>query len=445
MMPYDITKYEPGYGGLINSAGNVVNQADGITSTGARLSANDVVAVTMQNASTATGIGISLNTSNSSMAVLDVQGTFVGTITVKATIDGTSYFSVKTTDISNDARVANISAAGQYSLRVNGFINIIAQITAYTSGSITVYGRASASGTSHHTAAITNTPTVLQGGVDQTSAFKNYTLQLAATATGNGNLADVTGYSALTLTCIITGTATITFEGSNDSTFPANATAQLIGRPSPNTGNASSTQSATGVVFINVSAVRYVRARISSFASGTVDVTGVAELGAINWYPTTAGYGSSDALPSTSSLQGIGSFNLLYNGYSWDRVRNNQYVQLIASGARTSTTSSSQLTNFNFRGISVNLSITVASGTGGLQIAIQGYDQSSASYKTLHTLATAITATGLYVVQMYPSIDNVNSAITQTISQALPAQYRVQVVHGDASSYTYSLSVNYIL
>lgn len=444
-MPYDITKYEPGYGGLINSAGEVVNQADGLTTTGARLQANDVIAVTMQNAATATANGTSLNTANQAMAVLDVQGTFVGTITIRATIDGTNYFTVSTTSLNTETRANTITAPGQYSLRVAGYRNIIAQITTYTSGSITVYGRAVSGGSTHHTSAITNTPTVLQGGVDQTSAFKNYTLQVAATATGNGTFADVTGYSALTLTCLITGTATITFEGSNDSTFPANATAQLIGRTSQSTGNALSTQSATGVVFINVSAVRYVRARISAYTSGTVDVTGVAELGAINWYPTTAGYGASDALPATSSLQGVGSYNLLYNGSTWDRARNNQYVQLIASGARTSTTSSSQLTNFNFRGISVNLSITVASGTGGLQIAIQGYDQSSASYKTLHTLATAITATGLYVVQMYPSIDNVNSAITQTISQALPAQYRVQVIHGDASSYTYSLSVNYIL
>lgn len=358
------------------------------------------------------------------------------------------------------------------------------------------------------------------------------TLQNAATALGNGTAIDVSGYTTLSLRATFTLFATITFEGSIDGT---NYTA-VYGYDQSN-GSILTTAAGSANITFNISGYKLFRARISSYVSGSITVTGYLSTADFQ-LPSglTRYFGNFDNNSPTTPILGVGGFNLLYDGTNWvrqrstntvdglanqsnltstagflmgfngttwdrvrtaadgmttgvlatqnvlwsgtaynrqsaasnigdghggaaaspfvnylwngsnfDRARNNTYLQTLASGARTGTTSSSLLTNFNFRGITVNLNITVASGTGGLQIAIQGYDQSSASYKNLHTLATAVTTTGLNVIQLYPGIDNTNSAINQTISQALPQQYRVQIVHGDSSSYTYSVSVNYIL
>ena len=55
-----------------------INGSFSITPSGTQTINNDVVSATMQNAATAIGNGTVLNTTNEAMAVLDVQGTFVG-------------------------------------------------------------------------------------------------------------------------------------------------------------------------------------------------------------------------------------------------------------------------------------------------------------------------------------------------------------------------------
>lgn len=323
-MPYDITKYEPGYGGLIDSSGNVKNIADGVTATGSQI--------------------------------------------------------------------------------------------------------------------------VVTGGVDQATAYKSFTFQSGATSLGNGTFGDVTGYSALSVNVVISGSATITFELSNDNTFPASATIGALARPNASTGTASTTAIATSVFIISTAGFRYFRARISTYGSGTVDVTGVATTGIIPYYPTIGGQASSDLNTSPSNVQVAGSFLLGYNGVSWDRWRNNISGTALASAARTGTTVSSDLVNYNHRGIVLILNVTAASGTGGLQVALQYKDPISAAYRSIGTLPTAVTTAIMTSITFYPSVDAASVAgVYNQQSILLPQQFRVSVLHGDASSYTYSLSYQLIL
>ena len=122
----------------------------------------------------------------------------------------------------------------------------------------------------------------------------------------------------------------------------------------------------------------------------------------------------------------------------------NQDLTLLASAARTTTTTSADQTNQNARGVVVYVNVTAASGTGGLQLAIQGKDPVSGGYKTLNTLPTAITATGLYVYELYPGCSTTGN-LAAVYAQVLPRTWRIQMNAGDGSSYTYSIGCSLIL
>jgi hypothetical protein len=116
--------------------------------------------------------------------------------------------------------------------------------------------------------------------------------------------------------------------------------------------------------------------------------------------------------------------------------------------ARTATTSSADQTNYNAKGVLVYLNVTAASGTGGLQVQVQGKDPVSGNYYNLTSAPTAVIATTGSTPKVYamgPSYFSTGGAVTQNTTQALPRTWRVQVVAGDASSYTYSVSASVIL
>jgi len=105
---------------------------------------------------------------------------------------------------------------------------------------------------------------------------------------------------------------------------------------------------------------------------------------------------------------------------------------LLASAARTATTSSPTLRNRWHRGVQLVLNVTAASGTGGLTLHIQQVDRDSGNTIDLAVDSATITATGTYGFQMAPTA-NAATALY------LPTDWCVKVVHGDGSSYTYSL------
>lgn len=85
------------------------------------------------------------------------------------------------------------------------------------------------------------------------------------------------------------------------------------------------------------------------------------------------------------------------------------------------------------------LNVTVASGTGGLTLQLRGYDKASGASYVLAATA-GITATGLYLLEIAPALV-AGSGNRATFNGYLPVQWDLNVAVGDASSYTYSLSV----
>ena len=145
------------------------------------------------------------------------------------------------------------------------------------------------------------------------------TFQSGATGTGNGTAQDVSGYATLILQVTISATATVAFEGSLDGTNYAS-----ISTNSPNaTGASQNSTNAAGISFwrLPVSGFKFFRARISVWTSGTVDVTGYASTAVYAPQYLTSQFGSTDANSATSILQGVGAYNLLFDGTNWARQR----------------------------------------------------------------------------------------------------------------------------
>lgn len=95
----------------------------------------------MQSAATATGNGTSLCCTGHATAAMQVSGTFVGTVTFEATINGSTWVSLLVTNVTTGGTATSTNAAGIFRVSCGGFAEIRARISAYTSGSITVHGR----------------------------------------------------------------------------------------------------------------------------------------------------------------------------------------------------------------------------------------------------------------------------------------------------------------
>jgi hypothetical protein len=153
--------------------------------------------------------------------------------------------------------------------------------------------------------------------------------------------------------------------------------------------------------------------------------------------------GASD--PTAPAVDGRPS---LYNGSTWDRERGNTDGTALSSAARTGTTSSADLVNYNCRGVIVWLDITANSGSGQLTVLIQGKD-GTGNYYNLNGAGTAVAATNSkFGHECYPGSTTAGVAtslrILERTSAALPRSWRVTVSHSSGVSWTYSVTYSLI-
>ena len=142
----------------------------------------------------------------------------------------------------------------------------------------------------------------------------------------------------------------------------------------------------------------------------------------------------------------VGACLHVFNGTTWDRVRGNQQAVTILGGdARTVTTTSGNFVNYTGRGVVITLNVTIASGTGGLQLLIETIGGTSGTFGQINATPPAILATGLYWYAIYPGASGSGGARVQQLTNFVLANtYRVTVQHVNATSYTYSVSSNLV-
>ena len=99
--------------------------------------------VTLQSAAAALGNGTPISMAGYDLLVVEVAGTFVGTVTFEGTIDDTTWFAVGLKTMADGAAVTTATAAGAFKLPVDAaaLSQFRARVSAYTSGAVTVRAR----------------------------------------------------------------------------------------------------------------------------------------------------------------------------------------------------------------------------------------------------------------------------------------------------------------
>lgn len=432
-MPYDINLFNPSYGGVINSSGNVVNVADTLDEATGQFKPPALKSYTMQNAAGAIGAGTPANIKGYSVLSIRVVITGTATVTFEASTDGTNYNSIYGNTLSGAVQNTT-SSTGDFRFNIAGFEYFQARISSWTSGTVTVTGDAGAAGI------VMPFGTIAAFG----SADTNSTGSILQGVGAYNLLFDGTNWARQRF-AVDSMTAGVMAAGSMVYDTTGAVFNKQLSALSAGDGHSGNKITTSALMSFNGTTWD----RVRTVAVG--DSAGAGLLGSGNYVYDSVGtvwnrWRSASGAADGSSGTVFGAFTQMnYNGATWDRNRNNMVGTILSSAARTGTTNSSDFTNYNHRGIVLSLNITSASGTGGLQVLIQVKDSIAVVYRQLNTSPTAITAAGQYIYMLYPGIDGTNNNNNQNISQVLPQIFRIQVVHGDASSYTYSVNYHMIL
>lgn len=131
----------------------------------------------------------------------------------------------------------------------------------------------------------------------------------------------------------------------------------------------------------------------------------------------------------------LAAMPMLSNGVSKDLARNNVEGTALASAARTASTQSADIVNYNGDGVIIFIDVTAIAATPSIVVTIQEKDPVSGAYFDVLSSA-AIVATGRTKLTVHPGetvVANVSA------SHVLSRTFRVSVVNADADSITYSV------
>lgn len=96
----------------------------------------------LQNAAAAPGNGFALaGLEEFESVIVEVSGTFVGTITWEVSEDGITFYAVNVTPLATGTKATTATVAGVYAVPTLGVKQFRARISAWTSGTITVKAR----------------------------------------------------------------------------------------------------------------------------------------------------------------------------------------------------------------------------------------------------------------------------------------------------------------
>jgi len=152
---------------------------------------------------------------------------------------------------------------------------------------------------------------------------------------------------------------------------------------------------------------------------------------------------SRDAFSITDATGGTGfpiAAPMSWNGTTWDRHRGNTEGTALASAARTASTTSATLTNYNSRGLVLSLDVTATAATPSITVGVDILQPVSSAWRRVYTAAVAVTATGRADYQLGPGTDAAAlGGYTDGENIWIPRSFRVAVDHADADSITYSV------
>jgi hypothetical protein len=129
------------------------------------------------------------------------------------------------------------------------------------------------------------------------------------------------------------------------------------------------------------------------------------------------------------------SYGFVFNGTTWDRVRNNEEATLLASASRTTTQTGADITNFQGNSVLIVVLDMTVVGTGSVTLSIEGKDTASGKYYTILAGAAVITN----VTNRYRVSPNLTAAANSIAQDILPRVFRINVTANNANAATYSV------
>ena len=125
----------------------------------------------------------------------------------------------------------------------------------------------------------------------------------------------------------------------------------------------------------------------------------------------------------------------------------NLEATLLASAARTATTSAIVQTNGENRGIILFLDVTVGAAAETLTLQVQMLDPVTAKWTDITAFpASAAAFTGIKTFVVYPgAVETTVLANHEVAGIPLPTRWRATITHSAAGSWTYSLGVAVII
>lgn len=239
---------------------------------------------------------------------------------------------------------------------------------------------------------------------------------------------------------------TVNFEGTVDGTNWFAVAAYQINTNSTGAVNTVALASnSTTQYYAMVGGAKIFRVRSSAYTSGTLQVFLTIVIDADPILPSSASpAASSDALANPTVGQ-TGALQEQFNGTTWDRVRNNaSNVTVDASAAKTVTVAGATATNFNAVGAFIQVNVTAVTGTTPTLTAAVQYSVDGTNFVLLdntNAITASITATGQYVIKVYPGIPTVAAG---SCNSPLPRVWRLlYTVGGTTPSFTLTSTVTY--
>ena len=111
------------------------------------------------------------------------------------------------------------------------------------------------------------------------------------------------------------------------------------------------------------------------------------------------------------------------------------------SAAYTATQNSGDLTNHNYRYLTIYVDATVEADTASVTPSVQIKDPVGGGYFTIWTAAAAIEAIGDTAYQLGPGLlASVDGDYTDTENVVIPRTFRIVMTHADTDALTYSVT-----
>jgi hypothetical protein len=175
-----------------------------------------------------------------------------------------------------------------------------------------------------------------------------------------------------------------------------------------------------------------------------VNTDGLLSVAADTELPVAAALADGATNPTAPT---IGAGELLFNGATWDRERNNHEVTVLASAARTGDTASGDQVNYNARGMALLLDVTAVGTPAGQIDAVNIQAKIGANYATVYSFGTlAINAVGQHAFLVYPGAATAGSWKAAPAQGIVPRNWRLQVDHAnETDSITYSVVACYLV